>query len=162
MIETLVLNTQLPALLGASMFYVTPNMPITRRFPALSEIDVFISSRLTAMVIETEHISRDELFTLFLTTRILNFLKGLDAIENPCPLTEALNIAEKAGGRTAIGSEILRQLFAQRQLFAKVGKELQPIRRFQFDLFVIIWSRLQGICTQQGHIMTGLQDVLSR
>ncbi|PIE35028.1 B12-binding domain-containing radical SAM protein [candidate division KSB3 bacterium] len=161
MIDTLVTNIQLPVLLGASMLYVTPNMPIIKRFPALVKTDSFVSSRLTSMAIETEHLSRDELFTLFITTRILNFLKGLDVIEESCSLVEALHIAEKDGGRAAIGSEILRQLFAQRQLFAMVGKELKPIRRFQAELFVTIWSKLQGVCTQQGHIIHDLQRAFS-
>lgn len=159
MIDTLVLNTQLPVLLGASIFYVTPHMPIIRQFPELSGLDAFVSSRLTAMAIETAQVSRDELFTLFVTARILNFLKGLDVAENSCSLTEVLECAKQAGGRAALGAEILQKLFATRRLFAVVGKDLKPLPRFQADLFFRIWKRLQSICTQQGKLIIGPQDL---
>ena len=154
MIETLVVNIGLPVLLGASMFYATPRMPLVRQFPELRALDPFISARLTAMAIETKHLSRDELFTLFITTRILNFLKGLDVTDSPSSLGDVLDAAEQEGGRTASGVRIFRHLFARHQLMAMVGKSLKPVPRFQVELFFIIWSRLQRIVTQEGKIIT--------
>jgi radical SAM superfamily enzyme YgiQ (UPF0313 family) len=76
MVQTLAFNARLPVLLGASPFYRTPNSPIARGLE-LDESD-YVKARLTAMAIETESFRRDDLYTLFVTTRILNFLKGLD------------------------------------------------------------------------------------
>ncbi len=75
MIQTLAFNARLPVLLGASPFYQTPNSPIARGLE-LNESD-FIKARLTALAIETKGFSRDDIYTLFVTTRIVNFLKGL-------------------------------------------------------------------------------------
>src|SRR4030095_2335257 len=75
MIQTLAFNARLPVLLGASPFYRTPNSPIARGLH-LNEAD-FVKARLTALAIETENFSRDDIYTLFVTTRIINFLKGV-------------------------------------------------------------------------------------
>ncbi len=155
MIATLVINAQLPVLLGASIFYLTPGSPLAQAFPPLTEADVF-KARLTAMAIETPHVTRDNLFTLFVTIRILNFLKGLDLPEKSMPLAEVLHEAEQQGGRTTLGVMILRKLFEQRMLYAVGGNDLKPVRRFQADLFVRVWNQLEQICTQQGRHITHL------
>ncbi len=74
MIQTLAFNARLPVLLGASPFYRTPASPIARGLE-LSERD-YIRARLTAMAVETDGFRREDLYTLFATTRIINFLKG--------------------------------------------------------------------------------------
>lgn len=159
MITTLVINAQLPVLLGASMLYLTPGSPLVQAFPPLTETDVF-KARLTAMAIETPHVTRDDLFTLFVATRILNFLKGLDLPEESMPLAEVLHDAEQRGGRTTLGVMIFRKLFEQRMLYAAVGNDLKPVRRFQVDLFFRVWSQLEYISTQQGKHITNLSGVL--
>src|SRR4029077_7569780 len=78
MIQTLAFNARLPVLLGASPFYRTPASPIARGLE-LSERD-YIRARLTALAIETEGFRREDLYTLFATTRIINFLKGLPLV----------------------------------------------------------------------------------
>jgi radical SAM superfamily enzyme YgiQ (UPF0313 family) len=192
MIHTLVINAKLPVLLGASLFYVTPGSPIARDFPPLLEADIF-KSRSTAMAIETAYVSRDDLFTLFLTTRILNFLKGLKGTHSPSPsllqtqkrggeaapyapslprregaggeltttmpLADALRLAEQQGGRTALGVDVFRKLFADHTLYAVVGKELKPIQRFKPELFFRFWSQLEYICTQEHKILTNLSSL---
>ena len=75
MIQTLAFNARLPVLLGASPFYRTPDAPIARG--TRSHRADYVRARLTAMAIETDAFSRDEIYTLFVTTRIINFLKGL-------------------------------------------------------------------------------------
>ena len=80
MIQTLAFNARLPVLLGASPFYQTPNSPIARGLE-LTETD-YIRARLTALAIETENFNRDDIYTLFVTTRILNFLKGIRSLES--------------------------------------------------------------------------------
>ena len=75
MIQTLAFNARLPVLLGASPFYRTPASPIARGLD-LTEED-YVKARLTAMAVETDEFRREDIYTLFITTRIINFLKGL-------------------------------------------------------------------------------------
>ena len=74
MIQTLAFNARLPVLLGASPFYQTPNAPIARHLDFSD--DDYLRSRLTAMAVETDSFDREDIYTLFITTRIVNFLKG--------------------------------------------------------------------------------------
>ena len=152
MLDSLVVNAELPVLIGASLFYMTPNMPIAAAFPAMADDDVF-KARLTAMAIETAHVSRDDLFTLFITARILDFLKGLTFSTASIAFADALDAAEQQGGRAAIGTVLLRRLFDEKVLYAAVGERFEPIRRFQSPLFFRFWSRLRYICTQSGAIV---------
>jgi radical SAM superfamily enzyme len=106
MIQTLAFNARLPVLLGASPFYQTPNAPIARGLE-LTEKD-YVKARLTALAIETDQFTRDDIYTLFVTTRIINFLKGL-------PITGSASLEELmdkpwSDPRTNIGFELLRQL----------------------------------------------------
>ena len=80
MIQTLAFNARLPVLLGASPFYLTPESPIARGLD-LTEAD-YVKARLTAMATETNHFDRPDLYTLFITTRIINFIKGLAVIRS--------------------------------------------------------------------------------
>ena len=106
MIQTLAFNARLPVLLGASPFYQTPNSPIARGLE-LTESD-FIKARLTALAIETDNFKRDDIYTLFVTTRIVNFLKGLpDRRSNGLP--DLMN-RRWFDPRTRIGFDLLKQL----------------------------------------------------
>ncbi len=148
MMQTLVFNAQLPVLLGASLFYLTPNSPIAGGFPAPSEEDVF-KSRLTAMAIETEHFKREDLYTLFITTRILNFLKGLPLAED-ADLEEALRVASTLDSRSQTGALLLHRLLDEGVLYASTSKGFFPLERFKTELFFQVWNKLDGITTQQG------------
>ena len=57
MIRTLRLNCQLPVLLGASPFYLTPNTAIAQGFPEQTEEDM-VRSRLTALGLETDRVRK--------------------------------------------------------------------------------------------------------
>lgn len=161
MIATLALNAQLPVLLGASMLYLTPGSPLAQEFPALTEADL-VKARLTAMAIETQHVQRDDVFTVFVTTRLLNFLKGLEFSAAAMPLAEALHQAASQGGRAALGVEIIRRLFAEHILYAAAGNDLHPVPRFQVNLFLRIWQKLESICTPQGRNITHLSSIFSQ
>jgi tRNA A37 methylthiotransferase MiaB len=76
MVQTLAFNARLPVLLGASPFYRIPQAPIARGL-TLHEPD-YIRARLTAMASDTAAFTRADIYTLFVTTRLLNFLKGLN------------------------------------------------------------------------------------
>jgi tRNA A37 methylthiotransferase MiaB len=75
MIQTLAFNTRLPVLLGASPFYRTPASPIARGLDFTEED--YVKARLTAMAVETDEFRREDIYSLFITTRVINFLKGL-------------------------------------------------------------------------------------
>lgn len=113
MIQTLAFNARLPVLLGASPFYRIPQAPIARGL-TLHEADYF-TARLTAMAIETAAFTREDIYTLFLTTRILNFLKGL-----PIPAGTTLqHVIEQpwSDHRTRIGCILLQRLIEEDILY---------------------------------------------
>jgi radical SAM superfamily enzyme YgiQ (UPF0313 family) len=149
MVHTLSFNTRLPVLLGASMFYLTPGSPISTCFPESTETDIF-KSRLTAMAIETSHFARDDLYTLFVTSRIINFLKGIECQKEEISLSGALQLARSAGKRSALGAKLLEQLLVERKFYAATRNGLKPLRRFKPDLFMGFWSTLDQIGTQAG------------
>jgi len=91
MIQTIAFNARLPVLLGASPFYRMPAAPIARGL-ILTEQD-YVKARLTALAIETVNFSRDDIYTLFVTTRIINFLKGLPLTQTAGPSTRAPALA---------------------------------------------------------------------
>ncbi len=105
MVQTLVFSARLPVLLGASPFYLTPGSPIQRTLGIdLTEADYF-RARLTAMAWEGRDFTRDDLYTLFVTTRILNFLKS-----------------RREGARARLGDELLETLLASGTLLAANGR----------------------------------------
>jgi len=148
MIKTLLFNAKLPVLLGASPFYLIPHSPIARHFVDPSETDVF-KARLTAMAIETREFKREDLYTLLITTRILNFLKGIPLKTSNVPLSKALEIAAKLDRRSAIGVEILRKLLEEKIFYSFTSKGFEPLPRFKPELFFQMWQKLDNIKTQE-------------
>jgi len=148
MVDTLVRLARLPLLIGVSIFYLTPGAPVATSFPALDGTDIF-RSRSTAMAIETPHCQRDDLYTLFLTARILNFLKGLEMKGEETSLTDLL-AHEQESLRAATGFTILRRLLEEKRLYAATPKGLEVRRCFDADLFEKVWKKLVWITTQQG------------
>jgi len=147
MIKTLLFNARLPVLLGASPFYLIPRSPIARHFGTPSEADVF-KARLTAMAIETRDFKREDLYTLLITTRILNFLKGIPVNTGEITLSKALATAGKLDPRSAVGAEILKKLLKEKTLYASTSKGLEPLPRFKAELFFQLWRKLDNIKTQ--------------
>ncbi|MGH7827437.1 MAG: B12-binding domain-containing radical SAM protein [Candidatus Binatia bacterium] len=113
MIQTLAFNARLPVLLGASPFYRTPNAPIARGLE-LDQQD-YVQARLTAMAIETDEFHREDIYTLFVTTRIINFLKGLP-LSAPADLMSLLDHGWP-DQRARIGFELLTGLTQTGRLF---------------------------------------------
>jgi len=146
MIQTLAFNARLPVLLGASPFYRTPNSPIARGL-ALTEAD-FIRARLTALAIETENFKRADIYTLFVTTRILNFLKSVP-ITGTASLTRLTN-KSWPDLRVRAGFELLRQLPSTARLHAWNRKELMENRKFDRDLFQRVLEQAGVVTTQSG------------
>ncbi len=148
MIKTLRFNARLPVLLGASPFYLTPASPLTARGDAPAEEDVF-KARLTAIAVETRDFSRDDIYTLFITTRILNFLKGIKLEKPVTVLDQALAIAQTQDARSHKGVALLKKLLREKRLFASTPGDDMPLPRFKAELFFEIWNDLDKIITQE-------------
>lgn len=146
MIQTLAFNARLPVLLGASPFYRTPNSPIARGLE-LTETD-FVRARLAALAIETGNFNRDDIYTLFVITRIINFLKGL-------PLHSAVALRDItdqsfADRRTTVGLRLLKQLLSTGRLYHWTKNGLVENRRFATELFFQVLSEAAVITCQNG------------
>jgi hypothetical protein len=150
MIQTLAFNSRLPVLLGASPFYQTPNSPIARGLE-LNESD-FIKARLTALAIETEQFTRDDIYTLFVTTRILNFLKGLP-ISGHARLPELTN-HRWSDPRTRIGFDLLKHLSHSGSLYFSTTQGLVKNRKFRIDLFARVLQDTGTIRCQNGAMLS--------
>ncbi len=150
MIQTLAFNARLPVLLGASPFYQTPNAPIARGLE-LTEKD-YVKARLTALAIETDQFTRDDIYTLFVTTRIINFLKGLP-ITGDASLEELMD-RSRSDPRTSIGFELLRQLQLTGSLNAwtKIGQVEN--NHFNSGLLRRVFIQMKEVATQTGQKIT--------
>jgi radical SAM superfamily enzyme YgiQ (UPF0313 family) len=149
MIQTLTILARLPVLIGVSVFYLTPGCSLAREFPELTEADL-VKARSTAMALETENFTRDDIHTLFITARIMDFLKGIHVNGQKLSLQGALHIAEHQGERQNLGSEILRKLFEERTLYAATRHGFKPVHRFKPDLFFRVCQRTGYVASQHG------------
>jgi radical SAM superfamily enzyme YgiQ (UPF0313 family) len=146
MIQTLAFNARLPVLLGASPFYRTPQAPIARGLPFAEED--FVRARLTAMAIETDHFARDDIYTLFVITRIINFLKGLE-LDSSTDLASLL-CRQWQDARTQIGMELLARLCRGEGLASWTHAGLIENRRFRNELFERVLAQAGEIGCQNG------------
>ena len=146
MIQTLAFNARLPVLLGASPFYLTPASPISRGI-GLTEAD-YVRARLTAMAVETDEFRPEDIYTLFITTRIINFLKGL-------PLTSSADLMELlhqtwSDPRTRIGFELLKTFAETNRLYFSTKRGLIENRKFKPELLLRVLSEAGEIACQSG------------
>jgi radical SAM superfamily enzyme YgiQ (UPF0313 family) len=149
MIQTLTLLARLPVLIGISVFYLAPGCSLAKEFPELTETDLF-KARSTAMATETEDFARDHIHTLFITARIMNFLKGIQVDGEKLSLREALDIAGHQGGRQKLGAEILTRLFEERTLYAATRQGFKPVHRFRPELFFLACRKTGYVVSQHG------------
>jgi len=149
MVDTMALMASLPVLIGASIFYLTPGCPIGGEFPEMTESDIF-KSRSTAMAIETDQFRRDDLYTLFITARIINFLKGLRLTGEKVSLQDALKQAESAGHREKLGAQLLRKLLDERRLYAATKGGFEALPGFKADIFLEVWTKYRSVRTLDG------------
>ena len=149
MISSLVTLARHPLLIGVSTFYLTPGSPIAKRFQAMSKQELF-RSRSTAMAITSEKCKRDDLYTLFITARILNFLKGLEFEGEEAEVMELIGKAESFSGRASTGLGILGSLLREGVLYGATAKGLKLLPRFDSYLFFRVWERIEVLVTQQG------------
>ncbi len=146
MIQTLAFNARLPVLLGASPFYRTPNSPIAAGLELTDED--YLRARLTAMAIETQEFSREDIYTLLMTTRIINFLKALP-LASRTSLTALLSQAWR-DDRTRIGFELLKRLAETHRLYFWTKKGAIENRKFKTELFLSVLMDAGEIGCQNG------------
>jgi radical SAM superfamily enzyme YgiQ (UPF0313 family) len=146
MVQTMAVNARLPVLLGASPFYRTPGAPISRGLE-LVETD-YVKARLTALAIEAKDFERTDIYTLFVTTRILNFLKGL-CLEKPISLADLVKQSYEEP-RTRIGFELLRQLAEEGRLYFCTANGLIENHNFRTKLFLNVLSQAGELTCQNG------------
>ena len=146
MIQTLAFNAQLPVLLGASPFYLTPRSPIARGLD-LTEDD-YVKARLTAMAVETDEFSRADIYTLFITTRIINLLKGL-RLSTSTDMNALLDCSW-SDDRTRIGFDLLRLLRETNRLYFWTTKGLRENEKFKPEVFFRVLEQAGVIGCQNG------------
>src|SRR5262245_13183497 len=146
MIQTLAFNARLPVLLGASPFYRTPASPIARGLDLTGED--YVKARLTAIAIEKDQFRREDIYTLFVATRIINFLKGL-RLSTSTDL-DALMGCLWPEDRTRIGFELLRLLRETNRLFFSTQKGLRENKKFNPEIFFHVLEQAGTIGCQNG------------
>jgi hypothetical protein len=112
------------------------------------EPDCF-KARSTAMAIEGAHFVREDLYTLFISARILNFIKGLRIEKSRLPLKEALSVADESK-RGRLGVDLLNRLLDEGRLYAATPQGTAPIPRFRPALFFKILYAANTVRTLQG------------
>jgi hypothetical protein len=133
-------------LLGASPFYRTPKSPIAEGLD-LTEAD-FLRARLSAFAVETDECKRADLYTLFVVTRMLNFLKGLP-VERCATLVELLDYRWH-DARIQIGIELLDRLRQSHRLYFWSSKGLVENKNFKPEIFWRVLAQASEIRCQNG------------
>jgi radical SAM superfamily enzyme YgiQ (UPF0313 family) len=139
---------RLPVLIGVSIFYLTPGTDIARQFPAMEGKDIFMS-RSTAMARQSEECGRDDLFTLFTTARIINFLKGIEIEGAEISLEELLHRKNKEK-RIRSGIEILTRLLTEKKFYTAHKDMYAQQPGFRYSTFEKVWENKDSIITQNG------------
>ncbi|MBN1625915.1 MAG: B12-binding domain-containing radical SAM protein [Deltaproteobacteria bacterium] len=149
MTDTIALLAGLPVLIGVSIFYMTPGSPITGGFPDMTEEDI-LKARSTAMAIETDSFKRDDIYTLFITARIINYIKGINTDDKDVGISCALDEARGTDKRGVLGTEILNRLLNEKRLYAATGSGMKAVNRFKADLFFRVFQKMTCIRTLKG------------
>jgi len=153
MINTLVFLARHPVLIGVSTFYLTPGSSIAVDLPPLTEEDIF-RSRSTAMAVETGKFKRDQLYTLFITARILNFLKGLSLPDGEeFKIQNIIKGKESFESRSHSGLYLLHRLLSEKHLYANTRRGPLLIKRFESTLFSRLWQQLDYLRTQENKMI---------
>jgi hypothetical protein len=149
MVATMALMARLPVILGASIFYLTPGCALAAESPPFSVGDL-MRARSTAMAAMNERVSRDDLYTLFITARIINFLKGIPLPSRQLTLEDTLDSARESGRRARIGADLLERLLGERRLYAATRSSLRLLPRFRTELFFRVCEEAGYLRTRQG------------
>lgn len=149
MIDTLALLARLPVLAGASIFYLTPGSGLAQGLN-LTEAD-YVRARSTALALAPgADFERDELYTLLVTARIVNFLKGLSTQGKRLSLADALRVAAAGDARSRLGAELLERVLREKRLYAATGRGFAPLERFRPTLLLETLRRAESIGALDG------------
>lgn len=152
MISTLVFLAKQPLLIGVSIFYLTPGSIVSASFPEMGDEDIF-RSRSTAMAIVNSDDEREALFTLFISARILNFLKGLKIAKKTIELSELLASPDLFDPRSQLGLILLKKLLEEKCLYSSAKNRLTPVKKFQDSIFFKLLHDLKWLRTQEGKMI---------
>jgi radical SAM superfamily enzyme YgiQ (UPF0313 family) len=147
MIQTIILTSHLPVLLGLSPFYLTPGTPVSANFKPLNSKEM-ICSRSAALGFDGTGHNRDDLYTLMITGRIINFLKGLELTDAEVSLNSLFKLYKTDITRTTGALKLLQGLIADRILFADTAEGRRPVKKFKVNLFFDLWQKLEYITTR--------------
>jgi len=147
MTKTLAFLAQLPVLIGVSIFYLTPGTEIAKFFPDMDENDIF-RSRSTAMAYPSDECDRDDLFTLFTTARIINFLKGIQFDRPKIQLSELFQ-QEREKSRFGAAIIVLNRLLSEKKFFTFHKGTFKEHTRFKYATFKKVWKNRDTIITQK-------------
>ena len=147
--QTLIFLSRLPVRIGPSPFYPVPGSPLYDNQPGFTGAEL-VRARLTAFSQETSDCSRDQLYTLFLTARILNFLKGLVIPAAELSLGVLFKEWKSESAKDSLGWELLQLLLREGILYVPASKRRHRLEHFQAELFFHIWRSLDYIQTIKG------------
>jgi len=148
MTDTLIYNARLPVRLGVSPFYVTPGMPVLDQQLKNHQLSS-VKARLTSLGIESKEYEKEDIYTMMITARIINFLKEMN-FQNDVYFSQVLNSEKSTDKRSAIGIEILNELFKNKKLYASTSGGFEQNLKFKIELFFNMWHRLKFIKTYTG------------
>ncbi|OFZ49126.1 MAG: hypothetical protein A2381_16135 [Bdellovibrionales bacterium RIFOXYB1_FULL_37_110] len=152
MIETLSFMASLPVLIGASIFYLIKDTGIEKRFPVTSVQEIKLG-RLTSIYQKNYPFNQSDIFTLFITTRIINFLKSGFCQKGQINLSDLLQL-KSLDGRPQIGMEQLRSIIFGSGYYIHNKKGKTPVNTFNSNLFRNILKTMPTIMAQDGQIIT--------
>lgn len=146
MVQTLAFQARLPVLLGVSPFYLIPNAPVAHGLNLKDED--YKKARLTAMAGEHGLSKREDIYTMFISSRIINFLKGLDIAESG-DLTELIDHSWR-DNRISTGFELLKELNMTGILYFQTSQGRIPNKKFKAELFYQVLRETKSITCQNG------------
>ena len=149
-IGTFVMNARLPVLIGVSPFYLLPKTSLARGL-TLKEDD-FVKARLTAMAIESDECAREDIYSMLITARIINFLKGLDIAED-AEIRDLMN-RSWAHERVQRGIHILQRLAQTGCLYFLTPSGEVPNGKFRNGLFFRILKETAYVTCLNGKRIT--------
>jgi len=151
MIETLVYLATLPVLIGASIFYLIKDTGIEKRYPLTSAQEIKLG-RLTSIYQKKYPFNQSDIFTLFITTRIINFLKSGLFKDDQANLSDLLR-SPTLDNRVQIGMEQLQSIFQGQGYYIHNKKGKTLVKTFNTDLFKNIFKKIPSINTQDSQII---------
>lgn len=150
--ESIIYLSRLPVLLGVSPFYLLADTAMHRFYEHPHEaLNHPVQARSTALGTPLSHYDREDIYTLFILARIINFLKGLDLSNGQVSLKAIIEQKSSLAGKGRLGLEILQRLLSEGVLYSATGGGLRPLPKFKTDLFRQVWDKSGYIITRKGN-----------